>query len=246
MISTSLSNRPGLLLAGLAVLLISGPVLAQSRPSNLSSGYYFGQQPSSLSSGYYGGQQPSSLSSGYYGGQQPVQPQYHRTYSNYGWTHYYNYYPRYGEYRNGYPYYSFNAGYPASSTYGYSGSDALIRTPEEEAAGNTRSYYPPAGARSSRAPRPPDSTAMLTLRVPENAEVWFDETKTTSTGAVREYQTPALQPGHHYAYDVRARWLENGREVKQTQKVSVAAGDRRTVTFPVPAATEGQAPPKPR
>jgi uncharacterized protein (TIGR03000 family) len=240
MMPTTFSSRPATILAVVILLMTAAPGLAQVRPNNLSSGYFGSQQPSNLSSGYFGGQQPSNLSSGYYGGLQPAQPQYHRTYSNYGWTHYYNYYPHYGEYRYGYPYYSYNYGYPLNSTYGYSGSDALVGEADSYGASSYRSYYSSPARLSNRAPRPPDTTARITVRVPANAEVWFDETKTTSTGSDREYQTPALQLGHQYAYQVRARWMENGREVTQTQKVSVTAGSRPDVTFPLPVETKGQ------
>jgi uncharacterized protein (TIGR03000 family) len=85
---------------------------------------------------------------------------------------------------------------------------------------------------------PADSTVHVTVRVPANAKLWFDGSTTTSTGAVREFQSPRLTPGR-YTYEIRARWTENGRAVTQTQNVTVSPGAHTTVDFPVrPGATE--------
>jgi len=70
------------------------------------------------------------------------------------------------------------------------------------------------------------------VAVPADAEVWLDGTKTTSTGALREFTSPTLTPGQRYTYQVRARWHENGHEVTQTQKVTVSAGADVTIRFP--------------
>jgi uncharacterized protein (TIGR03000 family) len=70
------------------------------------------------------------------------------------------------------------------------------------------------------------------VKVPANAEVWFDQTKMTSTGAVREYQTPSLAANRRYSYEVQARWEENGRAITQTQTVWFMAGKHTVVTFP--------------
>jgi uncharacterized protein (TIGR03000 family) len=75
--------------------------------------------------------------------------------------------------------------------------------------------------------------------VPGNAEVWFDGEKTTSTGTNRQFRSPPLTPGQRYRYEVRVRWVENGREVTQTQQVVVSAGANVNVSFRVqPRLTE--------
>jgi uncharacterized protein (TIGR03000 family) len=72
--------------------------------------------------------------------------------------------------------------------------------------------------------------------VPANAEVWFEGAKTTSTGSVREYQSPPLSPGR-YTYHIRARWTENGRDITQTKNVTVSSGAHVTVEFPTASGT---------
>jgi uncharacterized protein (TIGR03000 family) len=80
-----------------------------------------------------------------------------------------------------------------------------------------------------------DNTANVTVNVPADAQVWFDDNATTSTGGVRQYVSPPLTPGKGYTYEVRARWIDNGKEVTQTQQVEVRAGANVRVTFPAPA-----------
>jgi uncharacterized protein (TIGR03000 family) len=77
--------------------------------------------------------------------------------------------------------------------------------------------------------------------VPAGADVWVDGSNTYSAGPVRELQSPPLAPGTNYKYQIRARWKEDGREVTQTQQVSVSAGAHVRVKFPVPAGTAAQA-----
>jgi uncharacterized protein (TIGR03000 family) len=81
-----------------------------------------------------------------------------------------------------------------------------------------------------------DSPANLTVTVPADAELWFDGTKTVSTGPVRLFHSPPLEPGRRYTYDIRARWQEDGRDVTQTQTVPVTAGADHNVSFPLPSA----------
>jgi uncharacterized protein (TIGR03000 family) len=79
------------------------------------------------------------------------------------------------------------------------------------------------------------------VTVPADAEVWLDNTRTTATGPVREFQSPPLTPGGRYTYAIRARWNENGREVTQLRQVEVTARSHINVRFPVPAKTGGKA-----
>jgi uncharacterized protein (TIGR03000 family) len=77
----------------------------------------------------------------------------------------------------------------------------------------------------------PDFSARVTVRLPSGAELWFDGVKVPSTGPVRAFHSPALTPGRLYDYDVKARWGEDGRDVTQTQRVTIAAGSDVQVEF---------------
>src|SRR5439155_9819742 len=86
-----------------------------------------------------------------------------------------------------------------------------------------------------------DALAHVTVKVPADARLWFENTPTTSTGPVREFNSPPLTAGGRYTYEVRAAWTENGHEVTQTQKVEVTGGAYVNVTFPVAPTTTAQA-----
>jgi uncharacterized protein (TIGR03000 family) len=85
------------------------------------------------------------------------------------------------------------------------------------------------------APTDTATRASVTVTVPSDAQLWFDGTKTTSVGSVREFESPPLTPGSQYTYQIRARWGDKGHEVTQVQQVQFTAGDHIHVTFPTPA-----------
>jgi uncharacterized protein (TIGR03000 family) len=78
------------------------------------------------------------------------------------------------------------------------------------------------------------TSVTVAVNVPEAAEVWFDGVKTSQTGPGRVFHSPPLRPGVSYLYLVRAKWSEDGREVEQVQTITVHAGERVQVAFPLP------------
>ena len=124
-------------------------------------------------------------------------------------------YPDYGNY--GTDYYG---GYP---TYGYSTpyyqDNAVIPST------GYQSFYPPMMTTQS------DNTATIEVRVPPDAELWFDGTKTNQRGPVRYFTTPPLTPGQTFTYEIRASGMANGNPMDQTRQVQVQAGKRTTVDF---------------
>jgi len=77
-----------------------------------------------------------------------------------------------------------------------------------------------------------DAKVEMILKVPANAEVWFNGVKTQpQTKSVRHFATPALEPGWNYSYDIRVRWTEKSRPVEQTRRIFVRAGDRVTLNL---------------
>jgi len=74
--------------------------------------------------------------------------------------------------------------------------------------------------------------AWIEIRVPTNAEIWFEGDKTSQMGNQRQFVSPPLDRGRKFTYDVRARWTDgNGKVVDRTQKVSVEADRRSFVDF---------------
>jgi uncharacterized protein (TIGR03000 family) len=187
--------------------------------------FNYGFYPS-YSSRYYGWNYPYYGSTwspryyGSYGGYSPwISRSWYRPSYSYGWyTPSYYSSPSYSSFSYPSSYYSS----PSTMTGSYDASDLT-----------SRGYYGASGnmARS-------DQTVLIHLRVPPEAEVWFDGTQTQSTGMERDYISPPLQPGQDYVYQMRARWMQNGQEVVKTRDLRVRAGDEMAVDF-VNEATSG-------
>ena len=105
------------------------------------------------------------------------------------------------------------------SSVGYSSQNYPARSPDY----NT--VYPIAPPLSAVT----DNTARVEVRLPADAQLWFDGRGTAQTGETRSFRTPRLEAGQDYVYDVRAEWDADGRPVDATRKVTVHAGDRVVV-----------------
>jgi len=137
---------------------------------------------------------------------------YHNFYPGFSGSFGPNYYGRYSS-----PYWGRSYGY-----YNYGGYSP--------------SYYYAAPDSESFAAPANDMTVHVLVRVPmPDAEIWFAGDKTQQTGVTREFQSPPIESGRTFTYEIRARWKENGREVNQTRSVKVQAGQWLTVDFNNPA-----------
>jgi len=76
----------------------------------------------------------------------------------------------------------------------------------------------------------------IEVRVPADAEVLFEGDKTSQKGSVRWFVSPPINPERRYTYEIKAKWMENGREVAKTRKIAVRAGERLSVDLTKPAA----------
>jgi uncharacterized protein (TIGR03000 family) len=83
-----------------------------------------------------------------------------------------------------------------------------------------------------------EASAQVEVRLPADAELWFNGTKMKTTGASRWFETPSLKVGPRFSYDARASWKEKGRLVTQSQEISVSARDVIHVTFPMTGRTK--------
>jgi len=138
----------------------------------------------------------------------------------------------YGGYGLGYGGYSYpsNYGYANYSYPSYYGGDYSYGTPSFAAYNPSttgyQSFYP-----SDTAQAPADR-AVITVTVQQDAQVWFDGAETQQRGPMRVFQTPALEPGRTYTYQVRARWTgANGKEMDLTRPLQVQAGKTATLDF---------------
>jgi uncharacterized protein (TIGR03000 family) len=78
---------------------------------------------------------------------------------------------------------------------------------------------------------PDPNSATMDVHVPADAQIWFEGSKTGQHGDLRTFVSPPLEPGRKFGYDIRARWTEAGKEIDETQHVSVRAGEHVQVEF---------------
>jgi uncharacterized protein (TIGR03000 family) len=79
------------------------------------------------------------------------------------------------------------------------------------------------------------NSASILVQVPANAEIWFDNSKTKSTGSLRTFVSPPLESGKTFTYVIHARWTDSsGKVIDQTKRVEVQAGQRSRADFTSP------------
>jgi uncharacterized protein (TIGR03000 family) len=72
-----------------------------------------------------------------------------------------------------------------------------------------------------------DNVARFQISAPSaDAEVWLNGVRTKQTGNFQCYTTPVMEPGQKYAYDIKARWTENGKSVEVTRTVYIKATEQ--------------------
>jgi uncharacterized protein (TIGR03000 family) len=103
---------------------------------------------------------------------------------------------------------------------------------------------------SAPMPMPPSTAkepAVVKMILPANSMVWIEKMKMTSTGPLRLFQSPPLDPAKAYLYRVKVSWptLPGQPDFVMEQEVTIKAGQTTTVDYtPVVQTTPSQpAPP---
>jgi uncharacterized protein (TIGR03000 family) len=149
-------------------------------------------------------------------------------------------FPFYSSWFWGYPYPYFYGGFPRWyywNDYAYDPGPAYMYTPDGNYTVTEQPPQPPADM-----PKLDDNAVLIAVRVPDSAVIWFDGDKTTQTGSLREFITPPLEAGQKYTYEIKAQWMENGKEVSRTRQMDIYAGDRLMVNFLAPAKSSAPRP----
>ena len=73
--------------------------------------------------------------------------------------------------------------------------------------------------------------ATLVVRLPGDATLTIGGQSMTQRGSERTFVTPELAPGYQYSYQLEARWMEGGKEVKTTRTVEFSPGKTTVVDF---------------
>jgi uncharacterized protein (TIGR03000 family) len=88
-----------------------------------------------------------------------------------------------------------------------------------------RDYY------ARNAPSPADNKARLHVQLPADAMLWLNDRQMHRLGAERDFISPELTAGETYVYQVKARWVQDGRSKEETIEVKVRANKTTTVRF---------------
>lgn len=79
------------------------------------------------------------------------------------------------------------------------------------------------------------SCLILSVKVPQPAaEVFVAGVKTAQTGTDRIFESPPLEAGKEYQYELTARWIERGVTVERTKVVTGKPGEVVRVDFLAP------------
>jgi uncharacterized protein (TIGR03000 family) len=74
-------------------------------------------------------------------------------------------------------------------------------------------------------------TALVIVKLPAEAELWFDGLKTAQFGSYRTFRTPPLPIGQAQSYSVQVRWRIKDAVLSRSETVEVAPGGVFTVNF---------------
>lgn len=77
--------------------------------------------------------------------------------------------------------------------------------------------------------------ALIKMKVPENAVVWFENQKMSQGGEQRIFQSPALEMKKTYYYKVKVSWPTGtgtlSKDFVTEQEIAVKAGETTSVDF---------------
>lgn len=100
--------------------------------------------------------------------------------------------------------------------------------PQVESVGGPGVYAPAAPLRTG-------GCLILSVKLPQPAaEVYVDGVKTTQTGTDRIFESPALEAGKEFRYELTARWVSGGVMVEKKKVVTGTPGEVVRVDFTAP------------
>jgi uncharacterized protein (TIGR03000 family) len=71
--------------------------------------------------------------------------------------------------------------------------------------------------------------AKVIVKVPADAKLFFNDHLTRQTGEIREFTTPALEPGKPFTYEIRLEVVRQGQARSRMERVTVRAGETTRV-----------------
>jgi uncharacterized protein (TIGR03000 family) len=111
--------------------------------------------------------------------------------------------------------------------YGYVGSTYMPTTPMPPAGGTDKSGDKKDKDKESRLP----TRAKLIVELPTDAKLFIDDQLMKSTATTRSFNTPALEVGTSYYYDLRVEVVRDGKTYEGTKRVVIRAGEQVRAAF---------------
>jgi uncharacterized protein (TIGR03000 family) len=94
---------------------------------------------------------------------------------------------------------------------------------------------PGAGCKGAANPAAPGGCLVLSVKVPQPAaEVYVDGVKTVQTGTDRIFESPPLEAGKAFRYELVVRWVERGVTWEKKKVVTGTPGEVVRVDFTAP------------
>ena len=100
--------------------------------------------------------------------------------------------------------------------------------------------YPSTMPPAETAPKPKEKApgevsaapGKLVVELPADAKLYIDDQPMKTTAERRSFNTPTLQPGQAYYYELRAEVTREGKTYTESKRVIVKAGETARATFP--------------
>jgi uncharacterized protein (TIGR03000 family) len=97
---------------------------------------------------------------------------------------------------------------------------------------------PPPGAPKGEEKLPPpdkktatSGPARLLVEMPADGKLYVDDQLMKTAAERREFNTPVLEKGSTYYYELRVEIVRDGKPVSQTRRILVKAGERIRASF---------------
>jgi uncharacterized protein (TIGR03000 family) len=79
--------------------------------------------------------------------------------------------------------------------------------------------------------QPEEIRARLALTVPMRSRVWMAGKEVDANSSPLVLESPALRDGQSYTFDVKVTWPVGERSEERTRRVTVAAGEQKSLTY---------------
>jgi uncharacterized protein (TIGR03000 family) len=78
---------------------------------------------------------------------------------------------------------------------------------------------------------PPDLRASVAMKIPMRSRVWLNGKEVDANVAPLVLQSPPLQEGQTYTFDIKVTWPEGNKTEERTRSMIVGAGEQTSLTY---------------